>query len=348
MTGRIPAYRLHRPSGQAVVTLNGHDHYLGKHGTTESRAAYDHLIARWLADGKRPIRDAQGPSINEVLLAFWEHAQDYYRKNGRATSQIKIIRAACRGARDLCRDVSAREFSPARLKAIRQKWVDAGDSRYYINKRIGVLKQVMAWAAAEELIPGPVAAALKMVRGLGRGRTTAPDRDPVPPAPEADVAATLAHLPPPVAAMVRLQLLTGMRPGEACTLRPGDLDRSAPVWTYRPPAHKTEHHGRARIIYLGPQAQAVLTPFLEGCEPESPAFPMVVQTYRRTIARACVRASVPAWKPNQLRHNAATRLRAEFGLDIAQVILGHSTADVTQVYAEVDRDKAIEVMRRVG
>jgi integrase len=346
--GRIPAYRLHRPSGQAVVTLNGHDHYLGKHGTTESHAEYERLIARWLADGRRPIRDAAGPSVNEVILAFWGHAREYYRKNGRATSQVKIVRAACKGARDRFGPEPAAEFGPAQLKAIRQHWVDAGDSRYYINKRIGVLKQVMAWAAAEELVPGPVAAALRMVRGLGRGRTPAPDRDPVPPAPEADVAATLAHLPAPVAAMVRLQLLTGMRPGEACALRPCDLDRGGAVWTYRPPAHKTEHHGRERIIYLGPQAQAILAPHLEGLAPADRAFLGVVQSYRRTIARGCARAGVPTWRPNQLRHNAATRLRAEFGLDVAQVILGHSTADVTQVYAEVDRDKAIEVMRRVG
>ena len=35
---RNPSYRLHKPSGQAVVTLNGRDYYLGKHGTAESRA----------------------------------------------------------------------------------------------------------------------------------------------------------------------------------------------------------------------------------------------------------------------------------------------------------------------
>jgi hypothetical protein len=27
---RIPSYREHKPSGQAVVTLNGRDHYLGR------------------------------------------------------------------------------------------------------------------------------------------------------------------------------------------------------------------------------------------------------------------------------------------------------------------------------
>ena len=35
---------------------------------------------------------------------------------------------------------------------------------------------------------------------------------------------------------------------------------------------------------------------------------------------------IPHWHPNQLRHNAATRLRREFGLDMARAVLGHSSA----------------------
>lgn len=54
------------------------------------------------------------------------------------------------------------------------------------------------------------------------------------------------------------------------------------------------------------------------------------------------------WHPNQLRHNAATKLRREFGLDVARVILGHSSSAVTEVYAEVDRDKAIGVMCQIA
>ncbi len=53
-----------------------------------------------------------------------------------------------------------------------------------------------------------------------------------------------------------------MRPGEVCALRPVDIDRSGDVWEYKPLGHKTEHHDRSRMIYIGPQAQAVLTPFL--------------------------------------------------------------------------------------
>ena len=47
---RIPSYRLHKPSGQSVVTLNGKDHYLGKHGPAESQTAYERIVAEWLSN----------------------------------------------------------------------------------------------------------------------------------------------------------------------------------------------------------------------------------------------------------------------------------------------------------
>ena len=52
LTGSFPRYRKHRASGQAVVTLNGRDFYLGPHGTNASRAYYDRLIAEWLIQGR--------------------------------------------------------------------------------------------------------------------------------------------------------------------------------------------------------------------------------------------------------------------------------------------------------
>ena len=49
MSMHTPKYRLHRSTGQAVVTLNGRDLYLGKYGSTESKIEYDRLIAEWFA-----------------------------------------------------------------------------------------------------------------------------------------------------------------------------------------------------------------------------------------------------------------------------------------------------------
>jgi integrase len=54
------------------------------------------------------------------------------------------------------------------------------------------------------------------------------------------------------------------------------------------------------------------------------------------------------WSPNPLRHTAATEIRRQFGLEAAQVTLGHSNANVTQIYAERDLSKAAEIMRQVG
>jgi site-specific recombinase XerD len=54
------------------------------------------------------------------------------------------------------------------------------------------------------------------------------------------------------------------------------------------------------------------------------------------------------WSPNQLRHNAATRLRREHGIDMARIILGHSNLRTTEVYAEADRERAIGIMAKIG
>ena len=69
---------------------------------------------------------------------------------------------------------------------------------------------------------------------------------------------------------------------------------------------------------------------------------------RQAIVRACKAADVPPFHPHQLRHTAATRLRREFGIEAARVILGHSSSLVTEVYAEIDRAKALEIMSQVG
>jgi site-specific recombinase XerC len=57
---------------------------------------------------------------------------------------------------------------------------------------------------------------------------------------------------------------------------------------------------------------------------------------------------LPKWGPNRLRHSAATEIRKQFGLEAAQVTLGHATADVSQIYAERDLSLAAEVMRKIG
>jgi integrase len=81
-------------------------------------------------------------------------------------------------------------------------------------------------------------------------------------------------------------------------------------------------------------------------------------TYCQAITRGIARANrdaerigsgaVPHWHPNQLRHNAGTRLRREFGLEIAKALLGHSSVVPTQIYAERDQAAAADAMLKIG
>ncbi|MCP4246971.1 MAG: site-specific integrase [bacterium] len=118
------------------------------------------------------------------------------------------------------------------------------------------------WAVENELVSPTVYHGLKAVPGLKQGRTEARESDPVTPVPDSLLATTLPHMTPTLRAMVEVQRLTGMRPGEVCMMRACDLDMSGRVWTYRPQHHKTQHHGRSRVIIIGPKAQEVLRPFL--------------------------------------------------------------------------------------
>ena len=84
------------------------------------------------------------------------------------------------------------------------------------------------------------------------------------------------------------------------------------------------------------------------------------RTYLVAIRRGCEAASraahkanpealrVPYWHPNQLRHLHGTEVRRQFGLEAAQVALGHAKADVTQVYAERDLTLAVHVAEQIG
>ena len=54
------------------------------------------------------------------------------------------------------------------------------------------------------------------------------------------------------------------------------------------------------------------------------------------------------WHPHQLRHTAATELRRRFGIEAARVVLGHRSAAITEVYAEIDQGKAAAIMGEVG
>jgi integrase len=266
----IPTYRLHKQSGQAIVTLTDgsgarRDVLLGVYDTPESRTEYLRVLGEWEATGRRlPDREAgSGIRVNELLQAFLGHAEQHYRRpDGSQTAEVKNFKLSLRPAREMYGLQPATSFGPLALKAVRERMVSLGWSRKVINQRCQRIVRTFKWAVSEELIAESTWRALTTVRGLERGRTEARETEPVGPVSEAAVGATLPFLLPAVAAMVRLQRLTGMRPGEVCRVRACDLDMSGAVWFFRPANHKTAYRGRARVVALGPKAQAIVKNFL--------------------------------------------------------------------------------------
>jgi integrase len=284
---KLPALVHHKPSGHARVRIAGRDFYLGRHGTPEAEEAYRQLVAGWLKDGSlpgpgrpssgrppvpAPGGETPGPVINELLLRYLRHAKVHYRKDGEPTGQLWLVKAVVKLIREHYGRTPVAEFGPKKLKTLQAVLVAAKLSRGGVNRRVSLATRIFAWGVSEEIVPVAVHQALVTVEPLEKGRTEAPETPKVRPVSSEDVEKTLPRLSSVVRDMVTLQLLTGARPGEVCVLRPCDVDRSGEPWEYVPYTHKNEHREQDRRIFLGPQAQAVLAPYLLNREPTAYCF----------------------------------------------------------------------------
>lgn len=359
------------------------------------------MISEWEASGRRLAKSSPAVAdltINELILAYWKHAEAHYRRSdGTATAEIYCLRAALRPLRQLYGHTSVKDFGPLALKAVRQAMIESVDQRNgrpwcrrSINLHTYRIRSLFRWGVEQELVPPMVLQGLKAVRGLQKGRTGARETEKVKPVPEPFIEAVFPVVSAPVRAMIELQLLTGMRPGETVIMRALDLDMTGSIWLYRPGSHqasgihKTAWREHDRIIAIGPRAQEIIKPFLKtdlqaylfspaesmkalhaarrknkDAPPRStatrkqkpkrkPGARYSVGSYRYAVTRACDKAGVPRWHPHQLRHNKATEIRREAGLDAARVVLGHRSPQITETYAEIDVNKAAEVMERLG
>lgn len=258
---KVPAYRLHKPSGRAVVTINGRDHYLGKHNTHSSKQAYKRLIAEFDAADQSASFGKLPDSLlmEDLLLAYLRHAKVYYK----GSTEYENLKLVERPLAELYGSVRASRFGPAEFKAVRSWWLsDKSRSRQYINKQMKRTLRIIKWAVGEGMMPAANHQAIKCVEPLRKGRCTARESKPITCVDIGLVEATLPYLTQVVADMVRFQLLVGCRPGEVCKIKAGMVDRSSEVWQIELDDHKTAYRGKSRIIYVGPQAQNILRPYL--------------------------------------------------------------------------------------
>jgi hypothetical protein len=221
LSGKLPSYRKHKPTGQAVVTLGGRDFYLGRWNSVQSKAEYARVTREWMAGSAGPGSRKSGQlTIVELLVAFLRHAGGYYvDADGTPTSELASFNTLVQRLRPMYGRSSVADFGPLKLKAFRQSLIDEGLSRGVINRSISRVRQIFRWGVENELLPASVVEALRCVTGLRYGKTPARETEPVRPVADALVDAVLPFVAPPVRAMIELQRITGMRSGEVCRMR---------------------------------------------------------------------------------------------------------------------------------
>ena len=373
MRARSPSLVHHKPTGQARVRLNGRDFYCGKFGSPESLVRYQELLAQHTAGTipkskprvVKPLPRNPGVPLSVDMLAaryITEHVLIHYRHpDGTHTSEVDGIRNSIQWLIDFAGTKPAADFGPKLLKSLRDRMILKGLSRRSTNQYVGRIRRAFKWGASEELVPVATYQGLTTVAGLQAGRSAALEYDPVEPVDWKTVETTLPFLSVPLRAVVLVQWHCGARGGELLSMRRCDVDTTGEVWTFIPARHKTSHKGKQRTILFGKEAQAVLTPFLLAKRGEEFVFcPRDVRrrkgvrerydsrSYCHAVADACIQAEVAPWHPHQLRHAYATRVRKLAGIEQARVLLGHSSAVTSELYAEMDLTAARAVVVQLG
>jgi integrase len=378
-----PSY-LHYGKDKARMVVydhNGNRQFLllpGAHGSKESLDEYHRVCGVLRANGGRlpmPKAAAADLTVAELVLKYMDHARTYYvnPETGEPTGEIECLTLAFRPLVRTYGPEPARDFDSLKLKGLQQimatgDWLTEkekakkekehkplGLSRTSINQRTDRIRR-FTWCCAEKIVSAEVVVNLQSLAGLKRGRSQARETEIVQPVDVEVVEQTLPHLPSVPADIIRILLWSSARVGELCRVRACEIDRTGPVWLWRPQLHKGKHRGLRRTVALGPRCQLVLRKYL-GDDENAPLFsPAAADTQRKAemranrkskmqpsqvcrakknptcrpgalynhrsinhaIRRACLKAGVPLWHTHQLRHTAALLAEREAGLEAAR------------------------------
>lgn len=274
--GAIPALKRSKRD-RGYVNLNGRKIDLGRYGTTECKTAYLELAQKWAkAEAAVAFVAPDNPTVTDLYREFHDYAVARYRRDdGTSTTEVKSFKQSMRPFIRRYGNMKVDLVGQAEIKAVRAEMVAAGLARKTINQRIGRIRRVFRWGVSEQKVDAAVVTRLGSVRDLEAGYSGLVDSDPPGAVPLAVVEATLPFLNRHHQAMVRLQLATGARPGEACAIKGADIDQNGVArlkqhevklkggaWVWQPSWWKSKRRGKILIYALGPKARELLQPWL--------------------------------------------------------------------------------------
>ena len=286
----------------AVVYLNGKTIYLGLYGSTESKKEYARIIAEKQSSPMVLLeKNDKSITLDELGAAYLDYAERQFDKN-----HYENYRTALGFALDIYGHQAVDEFSPLKLKTVRDEMVRSGRfCRAVVNRYASRILTALSWGVENELVEPRTVQRLREVKALPKrtpGTFESKKRRAVP---DDAVKRTLPFLPPTVAAMVQLQRLTGLRPSEVFRMTVGDIDRTQEngLWYYILERHKTEQHtDEDKIIPLGLPEQSLIAPYLIGKKTAAVFSPRTAMQERNVEKRANRKSKIT---PSQTARNAA-------------------------------------------
>ncbi len=363
-------------SGQARIRWLNRDYYLGLFGSDASYAEYARLTVLFATSPDAiPAKRPDAITISDMIRRWHADAEKWSRK--------KELEECTRAAMILDRlygSNHAGEFDVSCLSVIREAMISGswmredekadylrrklpiGWAKSQVNHMIGRVKRIFRFAEATRLIPKGSWEHLRTLRPLRRNEVREmPKRRPVE---ESGVMQTLPHLSLMVASMVRVQLLTGMRPSELCGMRADHFSFDGPdgCWLYRLDEFKTQDTSMDewQWIVIGPECQRIILPWLEAARSLSAGTflwrprPGVSEAYSpsgyyQAVHDGCVRAGVKPFCVYALRHSAKQRITRLAGIDAARAVLRHKSTEMTADYAsQQDVEQAAKIQSKAG
>ena len=229
--------------------------------------------------------------------------------------------------------------------------------RKYLNKLIGFVRDVFKWGATKKLVSYARANELKLVPAIQYGEALHENPDREAASPEA-IIATIRHTKEQqIIDMVILQVLTGMRSGELCNSKAGEIKRKPgmDVWLFEPYHHKNKWKGKKRSIALGTEEQTILEKYLRGKKDGESLFcnlyryknkAISPEKYAEHIRKTQKKHGLERFTPYQLRHANGTWISEVLGRDHARAQLGHSSEQMTERYDHADAKKQMAVIEK--
>jgi len=384
---RMPKYRPHSSGKFAFIEINKKRHRLpGDYDSDESWAAY-HRACGELRANKRVALATPAPGVGLVIMDAIEMYLDYaFPEVGRdkpgssymnCVGVMKYLKQhfgrvpiADFGPKKLDEFVEVLKAEPAKNRHGRPHQDNRTLTRTFINIAMSYVKAMFRWLVRKEIAAPSAAHALESVPALkaGEGRDNKKKR----PVAFRHFIRTIKHVTPQVRAMMLLQWLTGARASSVCQAKPEQFDTTIEPWVWRP-RHKTEARGHDLELFIGPKCRRVLRKFLAARNPgeylfsprslmNSPRFRerYYTATYNQAISKGIGRANkkatangsagppIPHWTSHQIRHAKGHSVRADFGLEAAQAVLGHESIKSTQVYSDKQARLARHVAEEAG